>query len=158
MKSRVSLPHARGGVSVKEVSGEIRGMSSPRTWGCFQTRCFYAPMYIVFPTHVGVFLHSFITSMCLRSLPHARGGVSRGGHGNARGSGSSPRTWGCFHIRVLCLRVLRRLPHARGGVSRFRRNSGFSVGSSPRTWGCFIPYVKLFERLEGLPHARGGVS
>ena len=70
---------------------------------------------------------------------------------------SSPRTWGCFHVKhegPLLVRVFpthvgvflgrhtnrmngESLPHARGGVSASKRGPGDTPGSSPRTWGCF---------------------
>ena len=71
-----SLPHARGGVSPHASIVFSFGLSSPRTWGCFQacdTRRAEKP---VFPTHVGVFLTAKILMPKKKSLPHARGGVS----------------------------------------------------------------------------------
>ena len=93
----------------------------------------------------------------IRSLPHARGGVSVHRVRIRQKLWSSPRTWGCFfihrvgaqdigvfptHVGVfpsqlafLCLE--RSLPHARGGVSTGRERQGTRGQSSPRTWGCF---------------------
>ena len=95
-KSFVGLPHARGGVS--STSGRFFGsaMSSPRTWGCFQVVGDLGPGCVVFPTHVGVFLHELkIYGDGLR-LPHARGGVSKRRARPVARKTSSPRTWGCF--------------------------------------------------------------
>ena len=98
----------------------------------------------------------------LRSLPHARGGVSPAFPFQPLKRGSSPRTWGCFpdaapphlalavfptHVGVFLImpflgsKILS-LPHARGGVS-----PAFPFGvpqdlSSPRTWGCFTARLK----------------
>ncbi len=96
--TEISLPHARGGVSVWDKSGEPKFLSSPRTWGCFYLRSVHALSLTVFPTHVGVFLNlsSFARSHCC--LPHARGGVSRLYHRMKREMVSSPRTWGCFRL------------------------------------------------------------
>ncbi|SYE96427.1 Domain of uncharacterised function (DUF2825) [Klebsiella pneumoniae] len=91
-----SLPHARGGVSVKERIGSSVLMSSPRTWGCFW--CTTPAIYpsAVFPTHVGVFLTTPGGMITYDSLPHARGGVSISEWPNDAAVWSSPRTWGCF--------------------------------------------------------------
>ena len=151
------LPHARGGVSWGGLQAGRVISSSPRTWGCFPCILPFPALYGVFPTHVGVFLVRKSTDRPDVSLPHARGGVSKGQKQAKRQSMSSPRTWGCFHIRVFfacesCvfpthvgvflelidhMPVTRRLPHARGGVSNAGEfYSGICV-SSPRTWGCF---------------------
>ena len=152
-----SLPHARGGVSFYLVQFCTDSLSSPRTWGCFRIDVLPHSVFIVFPTHVGVFLITgkFRNTMC--RLPHARGGVSFQSPAWRVFSWSSPRTWGCFFLR--CSRRVRYfvfpthvgvflvnwaganlgkgLPHARGGVSAlFVAHAGVS-GSSPRTWGCF---------------------
>ena len=50
------LPHARGGVSLKQSEQAQPSESSPRTWGCFWPRCRTERHGLVFPTHVGVFL------------------------------------------------------------------------------------------------------
>ena len=73
----MSLPHARGGVSHGGEHGERE--------------------FIVFPTHVGVFLTKHQRAQERACLPHARGGVSISGAFSLGGEGSSPRTWGCFH-------------------------------------------------------------
>ena len=132
-------------------------MSSPRTWGCFFCGPAHSSAGGVFPTHVGVFLKHVWTKAPDQSLPHARGGVSMGAHGDGGQVWSSPRTWGCFsqkacisisasvfptHVGVFpeCARILtlgRCLPHARGGVSFTPMERSFCVESSPRTWGCF---------------------
>ena len=113
----VSLPHVRGGVSLKKDFTRLKKRSSPRAWGCFHQR---HPL-------VGMRL----------GLPHVRGGVSpvillAGGS-----SVSSPRAWGCFQMKnrtlsaatvfPTCVGVFPtsahpadgslRLPHVRGGVS-----------------------------------------
>ena len=131
------LPHARGGVSVRNF-GHARGaQSSPRTWGCFSgSRSDWASR-CVFPTHVGVFPHPGRALCPCVCLPHARGGVSWGRCLCVFVVRSSPRTWGCFplwhatrdrrsvfptHVGVFPARrcpqvACQRLPHARGGVS-----------------------------------------
>ena len=112
----LSLPHARGGVSLYAAFPSRPGTSSPRTWGCFSAEKIAKEEYKVFPTHVGVFPlnhYQIAGGLC---LPHARGGVSRlvRLHGISRMS--SPRTWGCFPVATLDIDY---------------------YASSPRTWGCF---------------------
>ena len=51
-----SLPHARGGVSVKQVMACSFQESSPRPWGCFLPCTGKLWDQKVFPTPVGVFL------------------------------------------------------------------------------------------------------
>ncbi|STV31849.1 Uncharacterised protein [Klebsiella pneumoniae subsp. ozaenae] len=51
---------------------------------------------IVFPTHVGVFLHRVTIRRPTVRLPHARGGVSKDSGIDKHKQESSPRTWGCF--------------------------------------------------------------
>jgi len=112
----LSLPHARGGVSIHSYQEGSLHWSSPRPWGCFLIYRRDTIHFSVFPTPVGVF-------------PIRKPG------GDKRKS--SPRPWGCFHhhlwTRWLSLvfptpvgvflyiksQVKRhgRLPHARGGVS-----------------------------------------
>ena len=172
------LPHARGGVSMPFASYWYEEKSSPRTWGCFCLSAFPLRHMPVFPTHVGVFLPCSFPVKSLKSLPHARGGVSGSSEGSESRPPSSPRTWGCFLMRRI--QGLRRfsLPHARGGVSSVSNSSPPSRKSSPRTWGCFclelvnpaqcgvfpthvgvFPRSRYVRRGEGsLPHARGGVS
>ena len=116
-KQQPSLPHARGGVSRFRDAWE---------------RCLQ-----VFPTLVGVFPRSLCDLKAEGGLPHARGGVSVSAWFGFRLSMSSPRSWGCFSLRlvtslaclvfptlvgvflvvVTCLVVSPCLPHARGGVS-----------------------------------------
>ena len=84
---------------------------------------------------------------------------------------SSPRTWGCFCVRVSALivksvfpthvgvflevafsrRRMSGLPHARGGVSA-ASSSLFPVRpSSPRTWGCFRVQALMLCSLDVFP-------
>ncbi len=99
-KLKACLPHARGGVSEVMVDMSPAAQSSPRPWGCFSlvkpTRLFFC----VFPTPVGVFLHSKHYETLNMRLPHARGGVSCIIQTDMTGYESSPRPWGCFSPRV----------------------------------------------------------
>ena len=72
----LSLPHARGGVSMALPVIAASLMSSPRTWGCFQRPKLLHRQPSVFPTHVGVFLYADLNTRISDRLPHARGGVS----------------------------------------------------------------------------------
>ena len=151
------LPHARGGVSLLLPCSTPKKLSSPRTWGCFHGFPGGHAVQLVFPTHVGVFLHELkIYGDGLR-LPHARGGVSKRRARPVARKTSSPRTWGCFllsfftfflwmvfptHVGVfpkisLAFFKSARLPHARGGVSIVGAKGKKWEESSPRTWGCF---------------------
>ena len=153
----VRLPHARGGVSMKDLFLFVGSLSSPRTWGCFHIRPLLAVQAAVFPTHVGVFPTRDTLNSSFCRLPHARGGVSAAVFRPCACLASSPRTWGCFlrkpknrtvfrvfptHVGVFpalkpSLRAKASLPHARGGVSRSSGTTSYCASSSPRTWGCF---------------------
>ncbi len=90
------LPHARGGVSDFGIGHWNPLESSPRTWGCFLLHLVKCAPIPVFPTHVGVFPRVNLDELSAPGLPHARGGVSHRSGDLQAGSGSSPRTWGCF--------------------------------------------------------------
>ena len=91
-----SLPHARGGVSLKDTGTEARKKSSPRPWGCFPVDVVHVDGSCVFPTPVGVFPKGSGRAPLKCSLPHARGGVSNTLAVSGINPGSSPRPWGCF--------------------------------------------------------------
>ncbi len=90
------LPHARGGVSGLPCRQRATTMSSPRPWGCFCRPGLRAQLPAVFPTPVGVFLKKPPARCSVRSLPHARGGVSALRLCRRCAGLSSPRPWGCF--------------------------------------------------------------
>ena len=92
----LSLPHARGGVSLSLLfDNRIEG-SSPRPWGCFFLAAGLVAGGLVFPTPVGVFPGS-VSALCrYAGLPHARGGVSLSPRERLQLRRSSPRPWGCF--------------------------------------------------------------
>ena len=91
-----SLPHARGGVSRHGRTRKGLCNSSPRPWGCFYPSMYPLARNPLFPTHVGVFPQDPPSALLPRSLPHARGGVSRMQQAYIVEADSSPRTWGCF--------------------------------------------------------------
>ena len=98
------LPHARGGVSSRlHLLFHLRP-SSPRPWGCFQGYDFMCVALDVFPTPVGVFLVTIITTNPKGCLPHARGGVSTWFVVGLISTGSSPRPWGCFRLQHTTMR------------------------------------------------------
>ena len=136
-QSRVSLPHARGGVSLVSDLPRIPWESSPRTWGCFFHILHIRPLGKVFPTHVGVFLPFCLSSSAYACLPHARGGVSSNILHSRNRTWSSPRTWGCFCSYLLFARL--------GLVF-------------PTHVGVFPISTPFLSSHLGLPHARGGVS
>ncbi len=153
----ISLPHARGGVSITPAVAGFGCKSSPRTWGCFRLSLSGAEQQNVFPTHVGVFLPDGTMAPDNAGLPHARGGVSATYQSGDLYFRSSPRTWGCFSLVNIVSGSVKvfpthvgvfpsgeaagqsrlRLPHARGGVSQSARGIRMRIRSSPRTWGCF---------------------
>ena len=96
VSARVSLPHARGGVSQQSSRLFRQRKSSPRPWGCFQHIENIGIAHAVFPTPVGVFLYLHLSCAVGKGLPHARGGVSKRSSGLITRSESSPRPWGCF--------------------------------------------------------------
>ena len=95
--------------------------------------------------------------MC--SLPHTRGGVSKGLLPLISSVHSSPHPWGCFLRRVRAEpprhvfptpvgvfphydetgKVIKGLPHARGGVSFSSLSTPNLSTSSPRPWGVSKP-------------------
>ena len=174
----VSLPHARGGVSVLPLHQRLF-RSLPHARGGVSWPFASARLPIsVFPTHVGVFLSPIPSVRLVYRLPHARGGVSVVDRRRGALASSSPRTWGCFHLRdVVDKRVgvfpthvgvfpfagashLRQkgLPHARGGVSSLSVIRLTHEQVFPTHVGVF-PILSLATGLaECLPHARGGVS
>ncbi len=157
IEKKKGLPHARGGVSRGAYHPVFNPESSPRPWGCFRDKARSSRQHVVFPTPVGVFLHIKLIPLYTSSLPHARGGVSRGYRTGCRDKESSPRPWGCFRkeqpvwrisyvfptpVGVFLRPVLQRisvlgLPHARGGVSLKVLRGTAQPWSSPRPWGCF---------------------
>ncbi len=74
--ARLSLPHARGGVSRSDAQWAGAWSSSPRPWGCFHLGGQLSTVTLVFPTPVGVFLGQTHSGRAHGRLPHARGGVS----------------------------------------------------------------------------------
>ena len=92
---RSSLPHVRGGVSIRLRLRKISGKSSPRSWGCFSFICEKFDCVKVFPTFVGVFLSTHTVDSSNVSLPHVRGGVSHSSIASLMNGWSSPRSWGC---------------------------------------------------------------
>ena len=74
------------------------GSSSPRPWGCFLNVFCKVPLFVVFPTPVGVFLKAGQSEQAAARLPHARGGVSMSKGLHALDDVSSPRPWGCFPL------------------------------------------------------------
>ena len=147
----------RGGVSPARLSLPRYNKSSPRAWGCFQTKSGGGERIVVFPTCVGVFPMSLTLPLLKGSLPHVRGGVSAHVAGDFTAGSSSPRAWGCFHLLHIlfilgpvfptCVGVFlglnartatqTSLPHVRGGVSAAGENRFTDRQSSPRAWGCF---------------------
>ena len=71
------LPHARGGVSTRQLSRRRKKKSSPRSWGCFLVYIAIGIVGNVFTTLVWVFLRFHSRASSCSGLPHARGGVSR---------------------------------------------------------------------------------
>ena len=173
--SSKGLPHVRGGVSAKIMTGQVTIVSSPRAWGCFCLSARQERGYAVFPTCVGVFLWHRLAAVASLSLPHVRGGVSLMTRKKYRWTRSSPRAWGCFFLEGFpqkrfsvfptCVGVFPAptgrdapsgsLPHVRGGVSMLLDGKGAMVGSSPRAWGCFHKGRLLSDPLTVFPTCVG---
>ena len=111
--------------------------SSPRAWGCFRLPCNTFLNILVFPTRVGVFLMSIVSSPPRVGLPHARGGVSIITADDRELPPSSPRAWGCF-----CK-----------DIDDYLQEIVFPTRVGVFPWANWIMHTPL-----GLPHARGGVS
>ena len=174
----MSLPHARGGVSIDDAPDPFRLGSSPRPWGCFYPNLIFWQKVTVFPTPVGVFLYRDASCAEAPGLPHARGGVSNQPQITSPPSAVFPTPVGVFPPEEFNGAMRFSLPHARGGVSGIAGSQRTDGRSSPRPWGCFrfrvsIPLARaVFPTPVGvfldtqnrrdhsgrLPHARGGVS
>ena len=133
----LSLPHARGGVSLGGDTFTHWMPSSPRPWGCFRIPYLRTDPLRVFPTPVGVFLELPLVEHGQGCLPHARGGVSPVSAISADLTSSSPRPWGCFLL----------FPYLHPYRSVF-----------PTPVGVFLLFPYQFVYGVCLPHARGGVS
>ena len=169
----LSLPHARGGVSLEAKERLWQKRSSPRPWGCFPSSPPVRNSSKVFPTPVGVFLCTARHSQACGCLPHASGGVSSSWAAAGKLVRSSPRPWGCFfrqHIALEKIFVFPTpvgvfpalscpkcghvgLPHARGGVSSLWIRAAELARSSPRPWGCFRkrPAGQLYHQVFPTP-------
>ena len=131
-------------------------MSSPRMWGCSQSRIAVAPITRVFPTHVGMFPAQQKSTNVLLRLPHACGDVPFISYGFKGNLPSSPRMWGCSlhfgnedgsgcvfptHVGMFLMQTKSpkpsaSLPHACGDVPTSDELSDVLSESSPRMWGC----------------------
>ena len=142
--------------SIKKVNN--LSVSSPRTWGCFHSSSPLNTMYKVFPTHVGVFPSIRRTSLFLKSLPHARGGVSIDRNVPLSCGPVFPTHVGVFPERPGFCRQDDSLPHARGGVSEQEEVLHGGKRVFPTHVGVFLRRSAALAHPHGLPHARGGVS
>ena len=113
----LSLPHARGGVSVISSRFCSLLLSSPRPWGCFPINHFLICVIYVFPTPVGVFPDEAHEIATRHGLPHARGGVSPASLKHITSPAVFPTPVGVFLSYSPVCAASSCLPHARGGVS-----------------------------------------
>ena len=140
---RKRLPHARGGVSTTPKCIFPCWWSSPRSWGCFRfIRQLHRPQPGLPHARGGVSLVAMALDTGQPVFPTLVGVFPRTGIILIRGTGSSPRSWGCFHMTELTIYYTSSLPHARGGVSGDVKSTDTILGSSPRSWGCFQKQVK----------------
>ena len=95
------IPHSCGGVSEEMMEIAKKAMYSPLMWGCFFVFVHLKPLYLVFPTHVGVFLSTYGCNMYIRSIPHSCGGVSLVIYLDGKEIAYSPLMWGCFSCDIL---------------------------------------------------------
>ncbi len=135
MPEILSLPHASGGVSFAGSIVYACERSSPREWGCFQISGICAPCQLVFPTRMGVFPLDYRDCKRKYGLPHASGGVSTQARHALPHRWSSPREWGCFHLK--------KLPPRTSNVF-------------PTRVGVFLDTLRTVEHAGRLPHASGG--
>ena len=132
-----SLPHVRGGVSIKVGGTSLGKRSSPRAWGCFYGKAVAWMLADVFPTCVGVFLSPHAIRRPRHGLPHVRGGVSKDGVIQVGAYPVFPTCVGVFPGWRVDRCAHPRLPHVRGGVSWYLPLRRYRGRSSPRAWGCF---------------------
>ena len=69
------FPHSRGDVPNMGGMKTQKPKFSPLTWGCSGGVIMLRIVFIVFPTHVGMFLVSATARKPLASFPHSRGDV-----------------------------------------------------------------------------------
>ena len=157
----MSLPRARGGISVQSPIAIPSDSSSPRTRGYFRYWRRLKARISLFPAHAGVFPVGLPDLSGGIALPRARGGISGLWGAYSLRHNSSPRTRGYFrkctnggistilfpaHAGVFPRSSRPRtpdtaLPRARGGISELFGvvlQFGFS---SPRTRGYFLSTV-----------------
>ncbi len=178
LSSSLGIPHACGGVSNCTLGASVMDLYSPRVWGCFLGRHDTESFPKVFPTRVGVFLHTIYDLVTKKCIPHACGGVSSVGSVQFYDAVYSPRVWGCFCINpsfasptdVFPTRVgvfldhssqtplPHRIPHACGGCFRVASKAEDAKGVFPTRVGVFPAIWDEHEPGEGIPHACGGVS
>ncbi len=153
----MTVPRARGGISMArcpECKGEVR---SPRTRGYFPQRQYLKQRNEPFPAHAGVFPAELRKIMSQRPVPRARGGISDRSVVDPAVRIRSPRTRGYFHetlttdnhfvpfpahagvfppgsVRVDCDGAV---PRARGGISESLLRELLPLIRSPRTRGYF---------------------
>ena len=72
----VTLPRARGGISVPPNEWLSANISSPRTRGYFRVGAAGAGPDALFPAHAGVFPRLVVKLVAGSTLPRARGGIS----------------------------------------------------------------------------------
>ena len=94
--------------------------------------------FLVFPTHVGVYLPASRKTGTQRCFPHARGGVPIPIDISGNGNTFSPRTWGCTSAcAILPIATIVFPTHV--GVYRVDHHVfAYSSAFSPRTWGCTV--------------------
>ena len=132
----------------------------------------------VFPTFVGVFLHSGTSTLLSKHLPHIFGGVSTVLKMAKKRALSSPQPWGCFWrcVRSEKTRLIfptsvgvfpsssgneaasNCLPHFCGGGFCGRRPVRWNQAVFPTSVGVFPTFRQSLKQSTDLPHASGCVS
>jgi hypothetical protein len=114
---RAPHPHARGGAPAVHERGRAGGASSPRTWGCTDTRDRRAIETPLIPTHVGVYRDRVREHGRPHAHPHARGGAPDMRQKPVSIPSLIPTHVGVHRTTASCPSTNRNHPHAREGAS-----------------------------------------
>ena len=171
------FPHRRGGVPNMPTGRTRCTWFSPQAWGCTEYADWPDPVYVVFPTGVGVYrsLANMLRSRC--RFPHRRGGVPDGTRIVWLPRTFSPQAWGCTAALPALVPPLSVFPT---GVGVYRPSFSAPCAGwafSPQAWGCtgereriivrnvvFPTGVGVYRHImhslparTSFPHRRGGV-
>ncbi len=161
LEDGTSFLHACGDVSGLPEEAGGRGRFSPRMWRCFFIDGYQRRGFLVFSTHVEMFLPRELLLRPRVSFLHACGDVSERRLSKEAAYLFSPRMWRCFRnaqklegiYKVFSTHVemfpIQRcffnfdtcFLHACGDVSDEAAGSEGNEGFSPRMWRCFFDFI-----------------